>query len=155
MSKTVNIIDPHAKARARKGRLMFEKPGRTIHSQSYETDINNMVKGLTPFTQARRPAFFIDETILPLNYEQHFNAVIQAQDAFMLLPPDVRQKFDNDPAVLADALADPSRHQELRDLGVIQPLTVSSPPGEPNAKRSETAKPKPPAPPVGASEGAE
>lgn len=146
--------DPHAKARARVGALVCKDPSRAVHSQSYDTDINNMVKGLVPFTQARRPGFYIDETILPASYEEQFNNVLQAQDAFMLLPPDVREKFSNDPAELAAALADPSRQQELRDLGVIAPLPVDNSRGEPNAKPSEKAQPKPPEPPAGSSEGA-
>lgn len=135
--------DPHAKARARKGALVFKQSSRTIKSQAYETDINNMVKGITPFTQRIRPGFYIDETILPYNYEAQFNAVLQAQEAFMLLPPDVRSKFDNDPALLADALGDFSRHDELRSLGVLPPLTTNDPVAKPQ-KGLETPSPSPP-----------
>lgn len=136
--------DPHAKARTRRGALYFTKPSKTVRSQAYETDINNMVKGLTPFTQARRPGYYIDETILPLNYEAQFNAVLQAQEAFMKLPPDIRSAYDNDPAKLASALSDPSRQDDLRRLGILSPLPP--PPKEP-----ENAPEPPPAPSGGAS----
>jgi len=135
-------INPHAKARRRVGALKCVRPSKTVRSQAFETDINNMVKGLTPFTQHRRPAFFIDETILPQDYLQQFNAVLAAQDAFMLLPPDVREKFHNDPAELAGALGDPSRQDELRELGVIAPLQNTPP-------TSKKATPGPSSPPSG------
>lgn len=119
--------DPHAKARRRLGALKCEKPSKTVRSQAYETDINNMVKGLTPFTQQRRPAFFIDETVLPPDYVSHFNAVLQAQEAFMGLPPEVRELFHNDPAELAEALSDPRNHKRLQELGILPPATPPTP----------------------------
>lgn len=131
------MFDPHFKARSRSTAKHFSKPSRTVKSQAYECDINNMVKGLTPFTQSRRQSFFIDETLLPLNYEEQFNAVLRAQDSFMLLPPDVRQVFKNDPAVLAEALSDPSQHARLVELGVL-PSPSSTP-----AKEGERSEPAP------------
>lgn len=109
--------------------IVFTEPSRTVNSQAYEADINNMVAGLTPFTQSKRGSYYINETDLPQNYEDHFNAVLAAQDTFMQLPPDVRERFGNDPAALAAALADPSRRRELEDLGVIAGPDV--PPAEP------------------------
>lgn len=136
-------IDPHGKARARRGALKFKKPSKTVRSQAYECDINNMVKGLTPFTQSRRPGFFIDETILPENYEAQFNAVLAAQDAFMKLPPEVREEFHNNPANLAKALGDPKAQKRLQELGIIEPATTPTP-----------AKPEAPqGPPVPSDEG--
>lgn len=131
--------DPHAKARARKFRQVFTKPSRTVRSQAYETDINNMVKGLTPFTQRKRPGFFVDETNLPLNYEAQFNAIQEAHEAFMLLPPEIRELFGNDPANLSRALGDPSNHAKLRELGIIKPLGQDNPPAE--QKQGEAAQP--------------
>lgn len=126
MSK-LTLNDPHAKARARVGALRFTKSSKTVRSQAYECDINNMVKGITPFTQARRPGFYIDETILPPNYEAQFNAVLEAQEAFMLLPPEVRAEFHNDPALLAKALGDPAAQKRLQELGIIDPATTPTP----------------------------
>lgn len=135
-------IDPHGKARSRRGALKFTKPSKTVRSQAYETDINNMVKGITPFTQDRRPSFYIDETILPQNYEAQFNAVLEAQNAFMKLPPEVREEFHNDPANLAKALGDPKAQDRLQELGIIVPATPPTP-----------AKPKaPPGPSVASDE---
>lgn len=122
--------------------IVFRKPSKTVKSQGYEADINNMVKGLTPFTQSRRQPFYVDETIFPATYEQHFNQVLAAQDAFMSLPPDVREHFQNDPASLSAALADPKRQGELRDLGVLPPLDLDNPPAQPREKAEERPSPK-------------
>lgn len=128
-------FSPHLKARSRATAMIFRKPSKTARSQAYECDINNMVKGLTPFTQAKRPGFYIDDTVLPQNYEEQFNAVLEAQEAFMLLPPDVREQFHNDPAKLARALSDPSQHEALRALGILPPLPTpqTAPPSAPEA----------------------
>lgn len=112
-------------------KLIFTEPSKAINSQAYETDINNMVMGLTPFTQSRRPAYYIDETILPASYEEQFNAVLAAQEAFMMLPPEVRERFDNDPAELSKALGNPALQKELEELGVIGPTPTPVPPAKP------------------------
>lgn len=112
---------------AKRVKVDFTKPSKTVRSQAYETDINNMVKGLVPFSQSRRKSFYIDETVLPSSYEEHYNAVADAQFAFMQLPPDIRERFANDPALLARAFGDPSQHAYLRELGLLEPLPTSNP----------------------------
>lgn len=127
--------DPHAVARSRRTAKIFTKPSKTVRSQAYETDLNRMVQGLTPFTQHKQPGYYIDETLLPLNYEDQFNMLQDAQAAFMQLPPDVRERFHNNPAILARALGDPRQQEALRELGVIAPL----PPSPPSPERPSTA----------------
>lgn len=105
--------------------VSFSKPSKTVRSQAYDADINNMVKGIVPFSQNRSQPYYIDETIFPQNYEAQFNAVLEAQDAFMQLPPDVREYFGNDPAQLVAALGDPSRSTELVDLGLLESQQAS------------------------------
>jgi phage internal scaffolding protein len=117
----------------RKVQLKFTKPSKTVKSAAYEADINNMVSGKTPWTQSKS-AFYIDETILPESYEEAFNMVREAQDAFMSLPPQIRAQFANDPARLSKALSDPSQHDALRELGILPPL-----PSAPEAQRPQKA----------------
>jgi len=110
---------PNSRARLLRSALHFSKPSRTVRSVADETDINRMVAGLTPFTAAARSPFFIDETVFPSTLEDHYNNLDSAHDAFMALPPAVREAFGNDPAVLAKALGDPSQAQRLIDFGLI------------------------------------
>lgn len=121
----------------------FLKPSRTVSSEAYNHDINAMVAGQVPFTQSRRKPFYIDETVLPPSYEEAFNLVRRANDFFMLLPPEVREVFRNDPAVLSEALGDPKRQDELRKLGVLPPLpvTVGSSHKAPVGPRKAAVKP--------------
>lgn len=111
-TKSIKKPRPHS--------IVFEDVSLTHHSQAYETDINNMVKGAVPWSIRQKSPFFIDETLLPDNYEELHNLIQSAQQQFMLLPPEIRARFQNDPAKLAQALGDPRRHQELVDLGLIQ-----------------------------------
>lgn len=106
------------KEKFRRVQVHFDKPSRTVSSASYDTDLNRMVAGLVPFSQSRQ-SFYIDETILPAGYEQALNLVLDAQEAFMQLPPNIRERFDNDPAALAKALGDPRQQEILRELGLL------------------------------------
>jgi len=123
---------------------MFTKPSRTVRSQAYDCNINNMVAGKVPFTQTRRQPFYLDETVLPSNYEEQFNAVLAVQEAFMSLPPDTRQVFQNDPGRLIAALDDPSRQEQLRSLGILPPVKkVEVDPQAPNKEPKGKPDPSP------------
>lgn len=117
MSKTKRIANSEALTKA--SMIIFEKPSLTVKSAAYDTDINNMVKGLAPFSQSSKTPFYIDERIFPDSLEQQFNVVQDALDAFDTLPPEIRAEFDNDPRVLASRLASGDR-EALITLGVIK-----------------------------------
>ena len=55
-----------------------------------------------------------------------FDMVLAADDAFMALPANVRERFNNDPAELVDFISDVANRSEAIDLGLI-PL-----PGKPD-----------------------
>lgn len=116
----------------------FTKPSRTVSSEAYNHDINAMIAGKVPFTQSRRQPFYIDETVLPESFEAARDLVLSAQGAFMRLAPEIREKFANDPALLARALADPRNHAALTEMGVLEPQSAKPP--VPPAKPPEAPK---------------
>lgn len=69
--------------------------------------------------------------------------VMQAEAAFMSLDAFVRQRFDNDPAVLLDFLKDPANRDEAVKLGLVKaPLVpVDSAPVK-GSSDTKKAKPK-------------
>jgi len=66
----------------------------------------------------------------------------QAEQTFMQIPPDIRQKFQNDPARLISFLADPSNKAEAIKLGLMVDTSNLEPKLETPAKKEEQpAKP--------------
>lgn len=57
------------------------------------------------------------------DYRQALDAVSQANDAFMSLPANIRERFDNDPALFVDfcSSTDPGDRSEAIELGLIPP----------------------------------
>lgn len=118
---------PRAHHAGRRSTVSFKLPSKVVNSAAYESDINAMVAGKVPYSTVKK-TFYIDETTLPESYEAAFNEVLAAQDAFMTLPPHIREAFNNDPAELARALADPKALPKLKALGLVpQPAPAPSP----------------------------
>lgn len=99
----------------------------TRQSEARQTDINFIMaqyekNGTLPISQVE--GMFEDVSEVG-SYREMLDAVRVADEAFMSLPAKVRSHFDNNPALLLDAMNDESRRQELVDLGVINPPAVS------------------------------
>lgn len=55
------------------------------------------------------------------DYRDALEAVMRADEAFMALPANIRERFDNDPALFVDFCSDPDNRSEAIDLGLIPP----------------------------------
>lgn len=65
------------------------------------------------------------------SYHESMNKLIDAQDAFLRLPSEVRKEFDNDPGIMLDAIQKPENYDKLLKLGLVNPRPkndVSEPP---------------------------
>lgn len=104
-------------------RLIFQgDPGRTIQSYKESTDITKILErhlrqGVIPPMPESEFQSFVG---LP-DYQTCLNTVIKAQDLFSQLPISIKAHFDNDPELLMKAVEDPSRRNELIELGVFKP----------------------------------
>lgn len=123
--KSANNFDRH------KATLQFatkiKAKSMAIQSQKAEADINMIVKrfgvtGLLPQT-VRLPKYgdFGDQVF---DYQTAMNAVRQADESFMALPPDIRAKFKNDPQAFMDFCAQKENLPELRKMGLAPPEKV-------------------------------
>ena len=100
---------------------------KAVQSQKEECDINNIVKKYlrTGELPGARAAAFMDLTAVP-KYQDALNQVIQAEEAFMELPAEVRSAFDNDPAKLIEASLDGKNRAKFIELGLISPPSVKA-----------------------------
>lgn len=67
-----------------------------------------------------------------LDFQHAMNVVIAAQDAFAALSPELRRRFDNDPAQFVAFVGDPANQQEAESLGLVdKPAPAEAPPAAP------------------------
>lgn len=114
--------------------------GRTQEQFKEECDINTIVKrfGLTGELpdNPRIPQYGDFTGVMDFHTAQ--NAVRQAEEGFMELPPQIRARFANDPQKLLEFMADDNNRQEAERLGLVRTPTPTSntepatqPPGTP------------------------
>lgn len=133
--------EPHERVQ-----LRFEQPSLTKQSMAAETDINVIMAKYqrTGLISHWMHGGSYEDLTNATNYHDAMNMILDAQDAFMQLPARVRKHFGNDPAQLMAAIDDPSRADELRELGILaevpEPVTGTPEPGrEPDNERSEAS----------------
>lgn len=96
---------------------------RTIQSMKEESDINTIVKrfgitGQLP-TGVRVPTFG-DFTGVD-DYRSAIDAMRLANDSFMKMPAEVRNRFQNDPQLFVEFCSDERNVDEMRKLGLAVP----------------------------------
>lgn len=67
------------------------------------------------------------------DYQSALNAVMEAQRNFLLVPSNIRQKFDNDPRKFVDFCIDPANIETVREMGLAPKPTVKKEPASDNA----------------------
>lgn len=93
-----------------------------VQSQRDEVDINTIVRrsGLTgQVPENIRLPEYGDFTGVG-DYRDAMNAVIGAEKSFMLIPADIRAKFDNDPQVFLEFCSDASNRDALKEMGLLK-----------------------------------
>lgn len=106
------------------------EPTMTQQNFRDEVDINTIVKrfGLTGEMPEdfRAPEYgdFSDVT----DFQSAQNAVLAAQAAFMEMPAGMRARFENNPQLLMEFLADKENLAEARELGLVAPEVIKEPP---------------------------
>lgn len=96
----------------------------TEQAHENECDINKIVaraeKGIFPIGNAFSPIFgdFMDVDLTKM-----LETTNRARTAFMTLKPEIRARFENDPAKVVEFLHDEKNADEARKLGLLPPLT--------------------------------
>lgn len=109
--------------------LKCEDPSLAQQHLAEECDINYIVErfgvtGQLPEAGAYTPTYG-DFTGIG-DYRQALDAVSAADAAFMALPANIRERFDNDPALFVDfcSSTDPADRSEAIELGLIPPPVI-------------------------------
>ncbi len=105
---------------------------RTKQSFKKETDINTImgkyIKAgvIAPEALVQRQAVFADVSEIG-DFQECQQRILSAQSAFMTLDPQLRARFNNQPAQLLDFCKDPENREEAVNLGII-PKPEKTPP---------------------------
>lgn len=123
---------------------------KTLTQQQFkdQVEINNIVAKYNKTGQwpegLDRNAVFADVSDIT-DYQESLHKVMAAQDAFNLLPGEVRNRFSNDPAKLLEFIQDPKNYEEGLNLGIFEKPNIT--PEEPK-KPNEPNEPKPATPTI-------
>lgn len=95
----------------------------TDQSFKDEADINTIMAkyqstGELPVLNATE-AQWLDVT--GMDFQQHMQFIIDAEQMFSELPSSVRDRFGNDPSAFLDYTADPDNRTELARMGLLTP----------------------------------
>lgn len=104
---------------------IFTEPSLTRQSHADESDINRILgkwrtTGFLGNVNVRRPAY--DDFSNTADYMTAMNSIKKAEAIFAALPARVRARVGNDPAKLIDFVNDSANDEELRDLGLKNPI---------------------------------
>lgn len=142
---SLDYIEPHSGMRViqrEDGRLRVTMDcfdaGKTEQSHKDGTDINYIL--MQHVKAGVKPALadheFIDFTKMP-DYQTCLNTVLSIDGYFDQLPIKVKEAFKQDPALLMDAIKDPTQRGRLIELGVLNANT-SLIEGSPSSGTGET-----------------
>jgi phage internal scaffolding protein len=127
---------------SRRVQLICEDPSLTHQSFKAECDIRNIMKkykknGVITHLTSMKPQFY-DASVVP-DYQEALNLIIDAQNSFDSLPSELRTRFGNDPAQFLSFTSNESNLDEMRKLGLANPLpVVQENPSETGAALSPT-----------------
>jgi len=118
-----------------------KEESKTIQAHKEYCDIDKQIMlagaGHILLGNAKTPVY-ADVSELPKDIHSHFQAVKQFEADFMQHTPEVRLRFDNNPAKMAEFLVNPANMEESYNLGLrVRPVKS---PAEQEAERTEAAK---------------
>lgn len=123
---------------SRESAMVPEGKSKTIQNQKEESDINTIVRrfGLTgQLPNNVRVPQYGDFTGIT-DYQSALNTVIEAQEAFMMMPADIRKRFHHDPQEFMEFCYDEKNRAEAEKLGIVNLKK------EVEVKKSETVTPE-------------
>lgn len=126
--------------------LYCDEPSLTQQHFSEECDINEILRrsaisGQLPVND--KVPMYGDFTVVPKSLLESFALIKQANDLFMSMSWQVRERFANDPQRMIEFLNDPKNRDEAVKLGLVKPLPKADVVAE--APASDAAPASPPA----------
>lgn len=124
--------------------------GRTKQAFKDECNINTIINrflrtGVMDFAQKNQARY---GDVTGIEYQSAMNTVAAAKSLFNELPAQLRDRFDNEPALFLDFVQDKRNEEEARELGLLKPKPIAptaeaTPPGTSPGKTAPKPSGKP------------
>ncbi|QXP08036.1 MAG: internal scaffolding protein [Arizlama microvirus] len=113
----------------RKG-IVNNEPSKTKQAFKDESDMNNILKkyaatGALPLNIKENPVYG-DYSSVP-DYQTALNTIQKAEQQFLGLPSELRDRLQNDPSLFLDYVNDPKNSDELIKYGLKEQPIISEP----------------------------
>lgn len=109
-------------------------PSKTQQNQKHEADINTIIKKFGLISQMPTAIYkepiYGDFTAIT-DFKAALNQVKKAEEFFMMMPAEVRNRFRNDPQELLEFLRDDRNRAEAEKLGLIEKSAPDTGPAAP------------------------
>lgn len=103
-----------------------DQPSMTHQEFKDECDINNIMKRYN-YNQLPDIAETVGQFSQIVDYQEMLNATIHAREAFMQLPAQIRQRFNDSPQAIIEFLDDENNRDEAIKLGLVNPKEEPKP----------------------------
>lgn len=137
--------DPRPLNAHHRNRIVFETEGETLTEQEAkkQCDVNRILERYqrTGAIDHGRQYQGTYGDVTGVSFSQAQNLVARMKTEFENLPSSLRDRFNNDPALYLDFVADPANNDEMVELGLIPPPEEEGPPGPPEAAREPEGDP--------------
>lgn len=99
----------------------FNKDSKTQAQFAFDTDINNIIAGMTAPLPVRDPVSTTEEMkkFSPDMYEQALFVKAEAENRFFSLPSNVREFFENNPKNMLEFVSNPENTEKCIELGLM------------------------------------
>jgi len=121
MSNEINVIGPHDKTV--RDQKKFLKPSMTQQQFLEESKTTNIIARYRRTGQIpmRNGAPFYGDFTGADDFHSAQNRLAEANQMFMLIPAEIRDRFDNDPGKLIEFLSKEENRKEAEEIGLIPP----------------------------------
>lgn len=125
----------------RKHSITFTQPTRAQQHQKDEVDINQIMARYVKTGVIDHVAQYKGQYTenRETDYHSAMNLITRADQMFLDLPSQVREKFSNDPGKFLEFVENPDNHSKLTEMG----LTTSQPITKPDTEVSPSPTPSP------------
>jgi len=126
------FVSVRARSASARALSAFASTGKTKQSHKDECDVNRimaryMQTGVIDFVNKHAPQY---GDVTARDYTSAMNQVAAAQSMFYDLPSAIRNRFENNPALLLDFVQNPANKAEAHALGLMRPDYDPNPPAQ-------------------------
>lgn len=119
-----NAYNYNTNAATKASAVVFTQKSRTRQADAADADINNIVErfGITKTMPIGAQPLSYGDFAEVFDFQSAQNAIVDASRRFMAMPSKIRDRFNNDPQKFLEFCTDAENADDLRKMGLANPL---------------------------------